>query len=205
MDTVKFKNNRGESFGIVNGTAFLFKSKAELDGDLSAASLSRANAETFHCLELHEARLHEDSARSVTLVKKNGVRPTDISTIEVRTDDEAVQRDFVAAVVRNMRPTTENRSSSLVTDLLGPLIIGALVAIVGGVVISMASDIANGAHQSSNRVGKAGGIARMSEAIAETLGTTGSIAVFGILFLLCVAWLVSVIRNRHAIIRWRVR
>lgn len=204
MDTVTFKNNRGESFGIANGIAFLAKSDVELDGDLSDAALRRANAETFRCEELHEARLHEDAARSVTLVKKNGVRPTDISTIEVRTDDEAVQRDFVAAVVQKMRPTTESRTSSLATEVVGPLIVGAFVAILGGVVVSVALDMANGAHQPSGRLGKAGAIARLAGTIAGALGTTGSIAVFGILLLLCVAWLVSVIRRRHAVIRWRV-
>src|SRR5687767_12348580 len=58
MDAIAFRNKRGESFGIANGTAFLTKAGIDPSGDLSAESLRRANAESFRCQELHEARLH---------------------------------------------------------------------------------------------------------------------------------------------------
>jgi hypothetical protein len=204
MDSITFTNTRGETFGIADGVAFLAKAGAELGGDLSADALQRAMAEVFRCDELHEAKLHDNAKRSVTLVVKNGVRPTDVSTMHIDTDDEAVQRDFVAAVVRNMRPTTESQTSSLWTDLLGPLIVGAFVAIVGGVVLSTASEIDAGTYQPTDRLGKARTIAKLSAAIAGVLGTTGTIVVFGLLLLLCVAWLVSVLRGKHMVTRWRV-
>jgi hypothetical protein len=204
MDAITFRNNRGATFGVADGTAFLTKPGVAVDGDVSAESLRRANAETFPCQDLHEARLHEDGARTVTLVVKNGIRPTDVSTMWIETDDETAQRDFVAAVVGRMRPTTETRTSSLATELLGPAIVAAVVALLGGIVVSMASDIANGTQQPNDRVGRAGGIARLSAAIAGALGTSGSIALFGLLMLCCAAWLVAVIRGRHAVVRWRV-
>ena len=204
MAAISFRNRRGETFGVADGVAFVTKADVELGGDLSADALRRANAETFRCEELYETTLHEDAARSVTLVVKNGVRPTDVTVKYIDTNDEAAQRAFVAAVVAAMRPTRESRTSSLRSELLGPLIVGALVAIVGGVVISMANDIANEAFDPGNRFGRSRTRAKIFEAIARTLGTTGSIVVFGLLLLLCVAWLVSVIRGKHMVVRWRL-
>jgi hypothetical protein len=204
VESVSYKNGRGETFGVADGFAFLTKAGADLGGDLSVEALRSARAEVVPCEDLHETRLHEDAARSVALITKNGVRPTDVSIVRVETRDEAAQREFVAAVVAGMRPTQETRVSSLATDLLGPSIIGVFVAVVGAVVISTAFEVANGAYRPTGRSGKAGTIARLSEAIARALGVTGSIAVFGLLLLLCVAWVANVVRHKHMVTRWRV-
>jgi hypothetical protein len=204
MDLISYRNKRGETFGVVDDTAFLAPVGTDVSSGVSLGLLQRVKATLYRCQELYEARLHEDAARSVTLVVKNGVRPTDVSTLHVETDDEAVQRDFVAAVVGKMRPTQQSRMSSLRTELFGPLIVGALVAVAGAVIISIAFDIAGETFHAPDRVGSARTHARLFETIARTLGITGSIAVFGILLLLCLVWLLNVVRGKHMVIRWRL-
>ena len=55
MSVMTFRNNRGETFGVADGVAFLNKAGVEPDGDASAESLRRAKAETFRGEEHHEA------------------------------------------------------------------------------------------------------------------------------------------------------
>jgi len=204
MDPITFRNERGETYGVVDGVAFLAKAGVDLGAAPSADAVRRAGAETFACQELHEARLHENAKRMVTLVVKNGVRATDVSKMWIDTYDEAAQRDFVAAVVAQMRPTRLTRTSSAWLDMIAPLIVGAVAALIGGIVISTASDMAKDSFQSSGRVGRAGGIAKLTEGIAKALGVTGSAVVFGAVVLLCLVWLVSVIRGKHVVRRWRL-
>ncbi|HSI35716.1 MAG: hypothetical protein ACAI43_11605 [Phycisphaerae bacterium] len=204
MNAITFRNKRGETYGVVDGFAFLAKAGVDLGAAPSADAVRRAGAETFACAELHEARLHENAKRMVVLVVKNGVRATDVSKMWIDTYDEAAQRAFVAAVVGQMRPTRQTRTNSAVLDMIAPLILGAFVALIGGIVISTASDMAKNSFQSSGRVGKAGGIAKLTEGIAKALGVTGAAAVFGALVVLCLVWLVAVIRGKHAVLRWRL-
>ena len=199
-----FRNTRGQTFGVADGVAFVMRPGVALDGDASAASARRAGAETVCCKHLNEVKLHENPARSVTLAVYNGVQESDLKTVRFETNDEATQRQFVDAVVAEMRPTQESRSNSVWGGLVMPLFLAAVVALIGGLVYSMASDLAGGTFEPANRVGKAGGIAKLTEGVARLLGVTGSIAVFGLMLLLCVGWAVYEVADRHAVVRWRV-
>jgi hypothetical protein len=189
---------------VAQGVAYLAKADASLRDEVTEAALRHAKAEVFRCKELHEVRQHEDAARTVTLVVKNSIRATDISTIEVETGDEALQRDFVNAVLAEMKPTKPHRGSSLQTELIGPLIVGVFVAILGALIITAALDT-GGPQQPSSRVGKAGGIEKIVDGIAGALGPTGSLVLFAVLLSLCVAWAVSVFKARHMVVRWRLK
>ncbi len=204
MDVTTFKNKLGETYGVADGYAFVTKAGIELNGDFSTGSLRRAKAEVFNCNKIDETRLHENDTRSVTLVIKKGVRVTDVETLKVKTYDEKAQRAFVTAIIGKMRPTQESKSSSLKVELIAPAIATAFVAILGGLIISMSFDNGEGSSHTSNRIGKARLVENISGAISHTLGTTGSIIVFGLLIMLCVAWFANVILKQHVVNRWRV-
>ena len=199
---ILLKNERDVTYGVSDGLAFTLPPGADPD-DLSAESLRRARAEVLPCRDLTEVRLHADARRTVKLLVKG--RPGDLKVMFVDTYDEEAQREFVEAVTAEMRPTTEAESSSLRTDLLAPLLVGGVLAVIGGVVISDALAMDDGTFETGGRAGKARRNAALFAKVAATLGTTGSVVVFGGLVLLCVVWAVVVVRGRHPVTRWRLR
>ena len=202
MPSIILKNKRDVTYGVENGLAFATGPGTDPD-DFSAEALRRARAEVLPCRDLTEVRLHEDARHTVKLLVKG--RPGDLKVMFVDTYDAEAQRDFTDAVVAEMRPTTRVGSSSLRTDLLAPLLVGLVVAVIGGIVVSDAMGMDDETFQPGGRAGKARRNAAVFAKIAKALGTTGSILIFGALLLLCVSWAVYVVRGRHPITRWRVR